>query len=304
MSNNLRGVENLTELEMLLDNMPNLVQKGSLLNINQDNGVINRSSFQRALNDIKAILPEAIREANIIRHNEKTIIEGAHNYAKSTESEVQRNRQLIERALSKKQEEADNTVRQMLEQANRDRELAVQKAEEEARAIVNSALQHAESIKQQASQEAENIVSMANAQAEKLVNESNIMESARQQADLFLQNAEYEIENNYIQANNLISKLCDEMEDYLNQKIRSIRMVKTQINMVDKGQMLPQSGYTQQNEEDFLNPYEEEYYEAGEQSGWAPPYAELNQDNRNYSNNYKEEAEERPYYPSPFEQMR
>lgn len=303
MSNNLRGVENLTDLDILLTNMPNLVQKGSLLNINQDNGVINRKLFEQALSDLRAALPEAIREANIIRHNEKTIIEGAHNYAKSTETEVQRNRQLIERALSKKQEEADNTVRQMLEQANRDRELAIQKAEEEARAIVNSAMQHAESIKQQANQEAENIVAMANAQAEKLVHESSIMENARQQADIFLQNAEYEIENNYIQANNLISALCDEMEDYLNQKIRSIRMVKTQINMVDKGQILPQSGYTQKTEEDFLNPYEEEYFEAGEQSGWAPPYEELNQERRNYPNNYNEE-EDRPYYPTSYEPMR
>lgn len=293
----------LTELGLLLDNLPNLIQKGSIININQDNGVINKKTFYRACEDIRAALPGAIREANQIRYNERAIIDGAHKYAKDTEMEVSKNRQLLEMALTKKQEEADNSVRQMLDEAGRRKTTLMQQAEEEARAAVNSAQKRAEEIVAAANDDAAFIINNAKAEAEKLVNDSQIMQTAKKKAEDFLQNAEYEIEDKFIQANNHIASLLDELEEYLLQKVKSIRVVKSQITTGNKNQPSHTKPYAPNNDSNFLSAYDEPLFEPGHAHNYEKPFAEPPFEEFGYEEPLPQE-EKPQYFDVPYESVR
>ncbi len=299
-TNNISDVA-LTELGLLLDNLPNLIQKGGIININQDNGVINKRTFLRACEDIRAALPNAIREANQIRHNERAIIEGAHKYAKDTEMEVSKNRQLLELALSKKQEEADNSVRQMMDEAGRKKNTLLQQAEEEARAVISNAQKRAEEILMTANDDAQFIINNAKGEAEKLVNDSQIMQSAKKKAEEYLNDAEYEIEDKFIQANTHISSLLDELEEYLLQKVKSIRVVKSQVNNGDKSnQPSHTKPYMPNNDADFFGAFNEPMYEKKDGSEFDRPYEEPVFEDYGY--NEPAAPEERPqYFDVPYE---
>lgn len=169
----IKAAENCVNAVQMLQNELNNAKKTL---INADNCIVNRAIMQEQLEYLAAALPDTVKKAAVIVHDEETI---------RSDTEKKRKEILDEAENQAKQTtgEAEAQARNLMDQATQEARALMERANQEANGLMEKANQEASACVEAARAEAARMLEDAEKKARQMIEEESVVRRARVESD-------------------------------------------------------------------------------------------------------------------------